>query len=297
MKKLLGILVLGLFLFNFKVYAGVSCKTTGCPKYPRVTKITGIPFGISDFQKSQGKKPFINNYYIFHFKPLEEKPSPYVILIPSSGGISHGSRDYMYRYSKDFLNNGFGAVIVDIFYNTKVKKGTLARGPLSSMASLSTIKYIEENFPNYTNGKFGITGGSRGGMTVLSLAGDLIRENFLFENVKSWFDAGAAFYPSCGKQHLTMPVVIFIGEKDDWLSAASCRSMESRSKEQIDSGMLKIYIYEDAHHSFNNRRHKKAYKVTAKGHDYPGHTLKYNKKADLHSQQTMLEFFTKHLYK
>ena len=80
------------------------------------------------------------------------------------------------------------------------------------MGALSSIEYLKSEFPNLTNNKFGIIGGSRGGMTVLSLAGELIRENYLYKNVKQWFDAGVAFYPSCGKQKLLMPVVVFIGE-------------------------------------------------------------------------------------
>ena len=91
------------------------------------------------------------------------------------------------------------------------------------MGALSSIEYVKSKFPKLTNDKFGIVGGSRGGMTVLSLAGELIRENYLYKNVKYWFDAGVAFYPSCGKQKLLMPVIVFIGELDEWVSSTNCK--------------------------------------------------------------------------
>jgi len=88
-------------------------------------------------------------------------------------------------------------------------------------------------------------------MTVLSLASPIARENFIYKNVKQWFDAGVAFYPSCGKQELIMPVVVFIGELDEWTSATNCKMWKKRDEEQISSGMLQIFIYKNAHHAFN----------------------------------------------
>jgi len=44
--------------------------------------------------------------------------------------------------------------------------------------------------------------------------------------VGNWFDAGFALYPSCSQITLTIPVKIFIGELDVWVSAAGSRSWE-----------------------------------------------------------------------
>ena len=44
--------------------------------------------------------------------------------------------------------------------------------------------------------------------------------------IKMWINGftGVALYPSCSQITLTMPVKIFIGELDEWVSAAGCRS-------------------------------------------------------------------------
>ena len=252
----------------------ISCKENlGCENFPEIIKFEGIKFPLTMVQRDQGKKPTAENYYIFHFKPLKDEPSPYVIIIPTSGGITKAAAVTFERYKNKLLDKGFGVIILDQFYNTGIEKGTISRGPLASMGALSIIEYIKNNHPNLTNNKFGVMGGSRGGMTVLSLASPIARENFIYKNVKQWFDAGVAFYPSCGKQELIMPVVVFIGELDEWTSATNCKMWKKRDEEQISSGLLQIFIYKNAHHAFNRELIKKLYRPSKDDHDLAGRAV------------------------
>ena len=296
MVKIIKLVILCLMISKVSVSKEISCKENpGCENFPEIIKFEGIKFPLTMVQKDQGKKPTAENYYIFHFKPLKDEPSPYVIIIPTSGGITKAAAVSFERYKNKLLDKGFGVVILDQFYNTGIEKGTISRGPLASMGALSIIEYIKNNHPNLTNNKFGVMGGSRGGMTVLSLASPITRENFIYKNVKQWFDAGVAFYPSCGKQELTMPVVVFIGELDEWVSATNCKMWKKRDKEQISSGLLQIFIYKNAHHAFNRELIKKLYRPSKDDHDLAGRAVQYNKKADKHSQKKMIKFFVKHL--
>ena len=296
MIKIIKLVIFCLMISNTSASREISCKENpGCKNYPQIIKFEGIKYPLTMVQKEQGKKPTSGTYYIFHFKPLKNKPSPYVVIIPTSGGITKAAAVTFERYKNKLLDNGFGVIILDQFYNTGIEKGTSSQGPLASMGALSIIEYIKQNHSNLSNNKFGIMGGSRGGMTVLSLASPLVRENFIYKNVKQWFDAGVAFYPSCGKQELTMPVVVFIGELDEWVSATNCKMWKKRDQKQISSGMLEIYIYKNAHHAFNRELIKELYRPTKDDHDLPGRAVQYNKKADKHSQKKMIEFFIKHL--
>ena len=296
MVKIIKLVILCLMISKVSVSKEISCKENpGCENFPEIIKFEGIKFPLTMVQKDQGKKPTAENYYIFHFKPLKDEPSPYVIIIPTSGGITKAAAVSFERYKNKLLDKGFGVIILDQFYNTGIEKGTISRGPLASMGALSIIEYIKNNHPNLTNNKFGVMGGSRGGMTVLSLASPLARENFIYKNVKQWFDAGVAFYPSCGKQELTMPVVVFIGELDEWVSATNCKMWKKRDEEQISSGLLQIFIYKNAHHAFNRELIKKLYRPSKDDHDLSGRAVQYNKKADKHSQKKMIKFFVKYL--
>ncbi|WP_415276334.1 dienelactone hydrolase family protein [Candidatus Pelagibacter sp. Uisw_116] len=296
MVKIIKLVILCLMISKVSVSKEISCKENpGCENFPEIIKFEGIKFPLTMVQKDQGKKPTAENYYIFHFKPLKDEPSPYVIIIPTSGGITKAAAVTFERYKNKLLDKGFGVIILDQFYNTGIEKGTLSQGPLASMGALSIIEYIKNNHPNLTNNKFGVMGGSRGGMTVLSLASPITRENFIYKNVKQWFDAGVAFYPSCGKQELTMPVVVFIGELDEWVSATNCKMWKKRDEEQISSGLLQIFIYKNAHHAFNRELIKKLYRPSKDDHDLAGRAVQYNKKADKHSQKKMIKFFVKYL--
>ena len=73
------------------------------------------------------------------------------------------------RYADILVEKGFGVVLYDIFYNTGVDRYCVSRGHLK-YGLLSVIEFIKNKYPKLSNGKFGITGGSRGGMTALSLA-------------------------------------------------------------------------------------------------------------------------------
>ena len=305
-KKILTIIILSLF-WNINVYAETKKKYEGknlkekkelsckynpkCKNFPKVKKIKGIKYPLTMVQKQRGEKPSGDNYYIFHFKPKINKPAPYVVIIPTSGGMTKASAVTFERYANKLTNKGFGVVILDLFYNTGIDRGTISRGPAASMGALSIIEFIKNKYPKLTNNKFGIVGGSRGGMTVLSLAGELIRENYLYKNVNQWFDAGVAFYPSCGKQKLLMPVVVFIGELDEWVSSTNCKMWKQRDPEQIASGMLQIFIYENAHHGFNREMLVNLSRASEKDHDFPGRASQYNEKADKDSEMKMLNFF------
>lgn len=110
-------------------------------------------------------------------QPKDLKPS-YIIMLPSSGGITTGSSKTFYKYIEKLLKNGFGIIIIDIFYNTDLKKGTVSRGPIQTMAALSALDFVRDHFSNLPNGKFGVLGESRGAMNVLSLPSDTIRNNY-----------------------------------------------------------------------------------------------------------------------
>ena len=292
--SLVIVFMLGMLSYSQPSFA-TNCKVNNCENFPIVTEIAGIYFPLSLMQKRQNLKPTNDNYYIYHWQPIKKNMSPYVVMLPSSGGITQGSAKTYFRYSQKLLKLGFGVVIVDIFQNSGVEKGTVSRGPLASMAALSALNYIKEDFSEFSNGKFGVLGESRGGMTVLSLASEAMRKNHLYKNVNTWFDAGVAFYPSCGEQELTMPVQIFIGDLDEWVSADGCKSWLSSASELVSQGKLNMNIYEGVHHLFNRETNADLTLSNSQSHDLGGRASLYNKDADLDSENKMLSFFSSHL--
>jgi len=64
------------------------------------------------------------------------------------------------------------------------------------------------------------------------------------------FRAGAALYPRCSSApqayQPASPLLILIGELDDWTPAADCRRLEG--------GATTLKVYPGAHHSFDSDR-------------------------------------------
>jgi dienelactone hydrolase len=84
-------------------------------------------------------------------------------------------------------------------------------------------------------------GGSHGGTTTLNTM------------LLSGFAAGVALYPRCGTRGVyrpTAPVLILIGEKDDWTPAEPCRKLAADA--QAAKQPVSIKIYPGVHHSFDS---------------------------------------------
>ena len=77
------------------------------------------------------------------WKPKNKKPSPYVVIVPGSGGMSRAAAQTYGRYADILVEKGFGVVLYDIFYNTGVDRGTVSRGASPNMGSLSVIEFIK----------------------------------------------------------------------------------------------------------------------------------------------------------
>ncbi len=99
------------------------------------------------------------------------------------------------------------------------------------------------------------------------------------------FRVAVAFYPYCYKSlfRLDSPVLVLIGELDDWCPAALC-------KERIPSGKTPhetiLKVYPGAYHCFDGEG--------ANG-DYMGHRLQYNPAASADSIVQVKAFLTKHM--
>jgi dienelactone hydrolase len=94
-------------------------------------------------------------------------------------------------------------------------------------------------------------GGSHGGSTTLAA---LFATGGAAPAGGPRFAAGVALYPRCairsGVYQPLAPLLILIGEKDDWTPAADCRTLVEAS--QRAGHPMAIKIYPGAHHSFDS---------------------------------------------
>ena len=103
------------------------------------------------------------------------------------------------------------------------------------------------------------------------------------------FRAAVAYYPACGVIPLptfTAPVLILIGEADDWTTADRCREMVAHARP--DSAPITLHVYPEARHAFDVA-------VLKPGRSAFGHLLEYNEPAATDAEEKTRAFLATHL--
>jgi dienelactone hydrolase len=211
-------------------------------------------------------------------KPQGDGSFPAVVLLHGCGGI-RGDRDV--QWAERLASWGYVALQVDSF-------GPRAKSSIceDDFLLLSIIpkraqdaydaKFYLAGLPFVDRNRIGVMGWSHGGMTILSVV-DQKRDDS--------FRSAIAFYPYCNRMlfDFNAPLLILIGEKDDWTPAATC-SLRMRSGQTGHEVILKIYP--DSHHGFDGE-----------GIDtvIAGHRLLFNPVAAADAIIQVKAFLAKHL--
>jgi dienelactone hydrolase len=203
-------------------------------------------------------------------KPDGAGPFPAVVIMHDCSGLGSTSSGAPERWARELVRRGYVAVIPDSF-TTRGHPGGVCTNPAPSRNDVSPARRVRDAYATlayvrslpYVDGRrVGIMGGSHGGSTTLasmqapdSDADPLAREK------RAGFAAGVALYPSClpsgrvwhsasGEYRPIAPLLILIGEKDDWTPAEPCRKLAAAA--QRSGYPVRIKIYPGAHHSFDS---------------------------------------------
>ena len=105
--------------------------------------------------------------------------------------------------------------------------------------------------------------------------------------------AAVAYYPSCAAQFdrdVAVPLLIMIGDKDDWTLAENCRKLQAAGFTQ--PSLVDVVYYPNAYHSFDN---KAAGDRTITVADGKSHRLAYDTVAGPDAEARTRAFFAKYL--
>ena len=197
------------------------------------------------------------------FKPEGPGPFPAIIGLHGCGGMFGSGGKIMSRDAQwaDFLSaHGFIVLLVDSFGSRGVGNVCAQRSPAVDPSrerpydAYAALQYLR-TLPLVHADRIGLLGWSQGGATVLFTIDSSApaRPTVLPEGD---FRAAVAFYPGwCdGKYHRSgwsskIPLLVLIGEKDNWTQAAPCRYFLEHSRR--DDTALTVVIYPDAFHDFD----------------------------------------------
>jgi dienelactone hydrolase len=125
-----------------------------------------------------------------------------------------------------------------------------------------------------------LMGFSMGGGSVLAA----LEKGLLEQRYAEKFRAGIAFYPVCqyASGITTGPVLVMVGDKDDWTPSASCEAMAAGRSElgaprtPGDRSSIELVVYPGVHHDFDQLD---LFLAPGRGITVKGHRAEFNEEA------------------
>lgn len=215
-------------------------------------------------------------------RPDGEGPFPAVVLAHDCSGLGPHSSGAPMRWAGELLSQGYVVLIPDSFTPRGLADGVctlpgnrsgVANGYVRAGDAYGALEALRR-MPDVDGKRIGIMGGSHGGWTTLAaMAAPTGESDPLAKAKRNGFAAAVALYPSCASRYggwatarsngrvgpvvsyfgvyrPIAPVLILIGEKDDWTPAEACRQLVAKG---VKAGYpLEIKVYPDAQHSFDS---------------------------------------------
>jgi dienelactone hydrolase len=186
--------------------------------------------------------------------PAGTGPFPAVILLHGCFGVTPASRQRLLEYASWYADRGYAGLILDSFAPRGVSTLCVGGEPSPFTRALDAYRALEylAGLGSIDPRRVVLQGHSHGGATVLTALDGLTAE---MAGTPLRFAAGVAYYPPCAygsamSAEFYAPVLILIGEKDDWAPAADCERLHARQQTQAP-GRVRLIVYPGAAHVFD----------------------------------------------
>jgi dienelactone hydrolase len=215
-------------------------------------------------------------------KPDGQGPFPAVLILHDCSGLGTPSSGAPQRWSDELVAQGYVTLVPDSFGPRGFPTGVCLEAPdrakvngyvragdaYGALAYLRTLPFVDGRH-------VGVMGGSHGGWSTLAAMYEPVSDdNPLRAAKRDGFAAGIALYPACAAPFGTWstrrapgtsvgpvtsytgvykpiaPLMILIGEKDDWTPAEPCRWLAETA--QAQGYPVELVVYPGAHHSFDS---------------------------------------------
>lgn len=176
------------------------------------------------------------------YRPSGHSAAPAAIVLHGCSGTIGPTFDW----AKRITAWGYVAIVPDSFgprSTSNVCNEPAAMPPGRRVLDvIATAEYLA-TLPYVRRDRIALIGFSHGAGTVI----DALQNSLSSVGIRG----GVAYYPLCiPEQHtnVSMPLLILIGEKDDWTPAARCRALQERLRHP---NLTDIIFYPGAHHAFD----------------------------------------------
>jgi len=217
------------------------------------------------------------------YKPEGDGPFPAIVVMHDCSGLGAHSSGAPGRWAQLLATQGYVVALPDSFSPRGYADGvctapsgnaTRKTDPLPrAYDAFATLAYLRR-LPYVDGNHVGVMGGSHGGSTTLVIDSTPVAATGpLADDKLHGFAAAIALYPGCGARYgdwsvkredgdhgkivdysgayqPVAPLLILVGEKDDWTPAEHCRVLAERAA--AAGYPVSIKIYPGANHSFDS---------------------------------------------
>jgi dienelactone hydrolase len=182
---------------------------------------------------------------------------PAVILLHGCSGLQRETSHQavwklLHEYAAWYNARGYAALVLDSFTPRGVAhvcEGGQPSGLVRALDAFQALDYLARQ-GRVDPARVVIQGLSHGGTTVLYALDEGVAEA---SRSAHRFAGGIAYYPACRNlEHRPFyaPLLILIGELDDWTPAAPCLGLHA-VQEHRRPGAVRLTVYPGAYHSFD----------------------------------------------
>ena len=238
-------------------------------------------------QRASGsQQPSTQPLFGFLTRPYHAGRYPAVVLLHGCGGFS----DHDVAMATRLRSWGYVALALDSLGHENWC-GHLGGALAEAFDAYAGLQFLaRQSFVQA--GNIAVLGYSMGGIAVL-LDVRHGMPSLLARGQPGRFRAAIAYYPFCarGMGNFDSPVLVLIGEQDDWASAAACRKMVADRDamgitHEPARGLEKLVVYPGATHAFDYNEPSR---------HYLGHLMRYDAAAAVDAEMQVRDFLHVHL--
>ena len=224
--------------------------------------------------------------------PGGDGPFDTIMLVPGCNGLDAPGLSHIQTWATWLMRLKYAVMIIDSFTPRNVTNtcgnGQIVPGQLHAADLYTAAAYISR-LPQFRGRKIGAMGFSHGGWGILEAASDRIsaitdlRAGLAKEHIG--IAAFVAVYPACYRHirsRFDVPLLIIIGENDDWTPAWACERLAAYPR--LPGPELRLKVYRHAFHVFD---------VEKPPRRYFGHELEYNAEATAGARREIQDFFAR----
>jgi dienelactone hydrolase len=219
------------------------------------------------------------------YRPSGAGPFPAIVLAHPCNGVSA----HTHTWGKLLASWGYVVLAPDSFGPRGEKsvcgRGQAVTGQMRVADVAGALDYLNAQ-PFVRRNDIGLIGHSHGGWTTMRAV------QGIFGLAQHGLKAAVAYYPSCSAQfdrNVSVPLLILIGNKDDWTPAENCRRLQAAGFTHPE--LVESVYYPNAYHSFDAQAGDRTITVA----DGKSHHLGFDPVAAPDAEARTKAFFDKHL--